>query len=231
MRAWVFLFIFLIGCEQALQTIPTSDLSSQQEVTQETDPCALILCKPTEVCKGGSCVCPTDTKRCGDACVSELNCCSDSDCGKGYCVQGNCITDCQYGQVFEDGECQCAPDRKLCEEQGKCIAKTSCCIHSQCDRNERCVPTSFRTRLCFEADGKKICRLLVDNERSEFIEIANHNFEAQIATFFSDKSVNFVIGNQTLKLAAQTPTDLLGVTIFHEGVDEVGGFCKADEEE
>lgn len=232
MRAWVLLFIFLLGCQPALQATPTSEIEQPaQETQQETDSCASVLCKPDEVCKGGVCGCPSDMKKCGDACISELSCCTDADCGEGHCASGTCITTCAFGEEFVNDECQCTSERKYCEEQDKCIPRNSCCIHTQCERNERCVPTNLRTHLCFEFGDKKICRLLADNERSELVDIGNQSFRAQALDFFSDGSVEFLVDNETRSLTPNKPFVLRGVSIFSEEGDEVGGFCKADEED
>lgn len=222
---WKYLFLFILliltACEPAIKTIPTSQyFPTEQNITQETeqitpqetiqelqDPCANILCQSGQTCKNGNC----------ELIQQE--------------IKSETPTLCNYGQIWEDGECTCAEGRFWCPEQNKCIQNGDCCLHSQCKRFERCVPTQYRVRLCIQDQTGKLCRLLADNNRTEIIAIGGTDVRIGAANWYSDESINFTLNNQTSLLKPKQTIELFSATIYSENFEEYGGFCKLDEED
>jgi len=223
----------LAACEPALETRPTSEFeqaptpSGQQQI--QIDPCADVSCEQNMICEEGSCVCDAGMKSCNGACIAQDACCSDADCASGTCQNNTCVLQCDFGEVFEDGECQCAEDRKYCREQDKCIPLDSCCIHAQCDSFERCVPLQTRARLCAEFDGKSTCRMLADIGFDDRITINDKSFIVEGDQWLNDGSVTFSIDNETLTLHKNERKALGNIIFYQEGAEELGGFCKRDD--
>ena len=227
--------LILAACEPALQTIPTSEYKSLEATTETVDLCKDVNCTGGQVCQAGNCGCPTGKKLCNNDCISSTECCTDDDCDSGNCQDGVCLEakECKFGEELKKGECRCAEDKFYCGEQGKCIDRTDCCIHSQCKSFERCVPTNWRTSLCIQIEEKKQCKLLSDLNRTELYEIKDNEFRIGATDWWNDGSITFNFSNESIRLR---PNELksyetANATLFHEGIEVIGGFCKEDEDD
>jgi hypothetical protein len=233
---FVLFLIFLVACQPYIQAVPTSERQAPVEAelsAPETDNCAEVACPSGQTCIDGKCSCPFGEKMCDGDCIDQDGCCADNDCASGVCEDGRCeaTPDCEYGEVFKNGECQCAADKTYCKEQGKCIDRGDCCVHSQCDRFNRCVETGWRVSLCARVDEKKLCKVLADLGRTEEFEIKGTEFTAKPLMWLSDGSVDINISNTTIRISENVTTSYGNITLFQEGIEVTGGFCKEDEDE
>lgn len=227
------LLIFVIACNPSLDTAPTSQRSVPVEIVPVAeDLCAAVSCPVGMICSAGNCMCSSGMKECDNACIDSDACCSNADCDSGTCEDGKCViaTECEFGEILKNGECRCAPDKIYCGEQDKCIDREDCCVHSQCNRFERCVPTNWRASLCVKFGEKKSCKVLADHERTEFFKINDVEYRAGAVEWWSDGSVTFMIENESVRIGENVTIPHLNASFFHEGIDVVGGFCKEDEE-
>ncbi len=231
------LLIFLIACQPEVRTIPTSEYQAPVEgtVSQQTiDLCANITCTAGKTCQQGNCACPSGKKQCGDDCISKDSCCTNDDCDTGNCEDGICMEakECRINEESKEGECQCAKDKVYCKEQGKCIDKDDCCVHSQCDRFERCVPTNWRTSFCIKIEDKKLCKLVSDLNRTETFDVKDNEFEVTPTDWWNDESISFLVNNESIRLNTNETKliEEINATLFHEGAEITGGFCKEDED-
>ncbi len=226
------LLIFLIACTTTdTWTVPTAQKEAQQEVEQ-IDACKEVSCPTGQTCDNGQCVCTTG-KLCDGECISNNACCTNSDCDEGICQENKCVIPgkCQINEEFADGECRCAPNTLYCAEQDRCIERGKCCVHTQCGRFERCVPTQYRTSLCVKIGEKKFCRIVSDIGREEEFTVLNQSFEAKPTNWFEDRSIELILNNQTVTIPENSTITFENSTLYHEGVQIVGGFCKEDEDE
>ena len=237
--------IFLVACEADLQAVPTSQHQAPVEaqasnITKVSVPaqnaCANVTCSGGQVCHAGNCACPGGKKLCDTECVDSDACCIDSDCDTGICDNGTCSSsakECRFGEELKSGECQCAKDFIYCREQGKCIARNSCCIHAQCHRFERCVETNWRTSFCIKIEEKKLCKSIADNKRPAVFDIKASTFKVNATDWLSNQSIRFAFENESIILAPnQTMVyESANATLFQEGLTVTGGFCKEEAED
>gem|GEM_PF-3717211 len=207
------LLLILAACEPTLRTIPTSELQNtnteQIESNSQTDPCENILCLSGQFCNQGKC----------EKIEPEVE-----------TVELEIPTVCAFGEVFEGEECTCEEGRYWCGEQQRCIPNGDCCVHTQCDRFERCVPTQLRVRLCADLPTGKLCRLLSDNGRKELAVINSIDMRLGVANWFNNESINFTLNNDSLLLSRNQKAELMGSIFHYETFEEYGGFCKLDED-
>lgn len=231
-RYLLILFLILASCEPALQTIPTSEYQPAVDVThQTTDLCSDVQCLEGQTCNQGKCECKEETKLCNNKCIPDEACCTDKDCEQGTCEKGQCTTvECTIGEEYEDGECQCQEDMMYCTEQKKCIDKKSCCRHQECDSFQRCVPTNYKTSLCIKIEDKKLCKTFADQERSELYTVLDEDFKVKPTDWWNDQSITFEINNQTIRIKQNETVALTNATLFLEGFEKIGGYCKEDED-
>lgn len=234
---FILFLIFLAACQPYVQSTPTSQyqriVDTELSEQTQTDSCESVACQSGQVCKDGKCTCPFGEKKCGNACIERNACCLDNDCVSGACDEGKCVPapDCEFGETYKNGECQCASGKTYCKEQGKCIGRNDCCVHSQCNRFERCVKTDWKTSLCAKVDEKKVCRIIAEKKRLEHFDVKGNEFRVSVMNWLSDGSIDFNVSNTTIRLA-ENETKLYGeVTLFQEGIEVTGGFCKEDEDE
>ncbi len=234
--------VLLAACEPALHTIPTSEHQSPVEeelVVELQDVCEDVTCPTGQVCQEGACGCPTGKKLCDEKCITSSACCTDDDCDSGSCEKSVCVTpeECRFNEEWKDGECACAEDHIYCREQDKCIGRNDCCVHSQCDRFQRCVPTNLRASFCIKIDEKKQCKIISDLNRTELFEVKDYDFRINATEWWHDGSVTFSVNNESVHLDANATQKYsnetldVNVTLFHEGIEITGGFCKDDEED
>ncbi len=232
--------ILLAACGPAINTIPTSEYVPPYEPPAESKPvisvdqCQDVTCPEGQTCREGECTCSSSKKVCGEECIDKDECCTSEDCSSGYCKEGVCFAaeECKYGEVLKSGECDCGPDMKLCPEQNKCIKREACCIHGQCSgaKYERCVPTGWTTRFCLETNEKEICRSLADNNREEYLSL-EESLRVKATDWWSDGSITFTINNESIRIDEGKTQKYNNITIFHEGIEATGGFCKEDDVE
>ncbi len=232
---FILLLILLAACQPYIQAVPTSERQAPVEAelsAPETDSCAAVTCPTGQTCTSGKCTCPFGEKMCDNECIDKDACCTDKECPSGVCTDGECAAapDCNYGETFKKGECQCASDKTYCKEQGKCIERDDCCVHSQCDTFERCVPTDFRVSLCAKVDEKKICKIVAERNRTELYEIKESVFTVRPLKWLSDGSIELNVSNETIRLAENVTTAYGNVTLFQEGIEVTGGYCEEDED-
>jgi len=233
---FILILIFLVACgPAALKAVPTSQYQPPVEAEQKetlSDTCETITCPSGQTCSEGKCTCPTGQKSCEKECVNEESCCTDKDCEAGFCDEGTCKVPekCGYGESFKNGECECAKDRVYCKEQDKCLERGDCCIHGQCKAFERCVETDWKTSLCAQVDRKKVCKIIADRGKAELFEIFGNEFRAYALKFLEDGSVEFNISNQSTIISENQTIKYSNVTLFQEGIETTGGFCKEDED-
>lgn len=231
------LLILLVACQPAIQTVPTSEYQPLVDVETEViaDACAGINCPNDQVCKEGTCSCPTGEKLCDGKCIDKDACCTDNDCDTGLCVDGDCkvAEECKFGEELKKGTCGCEEDKIYCSSQEKCIGRGDCCVHTECDNFERCVPTGWRVSFCIRIEEKKVCKMLADNERVELFDVKGNDFRVDAVDWLSDGSITFTVNNESITLGKdQTISiDELNATVFQEGIDVTGGFCKEDTQE
>jgi hypothetical protein len=234
---FILFLIFLAACQPYIQSTPTSQyqgtVATELSEENQTDSCATVACPSGQVCQEGKCGCPFGEKKCDNVCIDKKACCVDADCASKACNEGKCVPapDCEFGETYKNGECQCAAGKVYCREQGKCIAKDGCCVHSQCDNFERCVETGWRTSLCAKVDEKKTCKIIAERKRLELFEIKGNEFRVNAIAWLSDGSVDFNVSNKTIRLAENITSEYGNVTLFQEGIEVIGGFCKEDEDE
>ena len=234
------LLVFLIACQPETHTIPTSeyqppvDASVNVKVQQTNNLCKDINCTIGKVCKEGTCMCPSGKKVCEDDCIPASDCCTYEDCKSGSCEDGNCVEaqECRLKEEFKKGECQCDSNSFYCKEQGKCLKRGSCCVHTECDRFERCVPTNWRASFCIKIDDKKICEIISDLNRTETFDVKDNEFKVKPTDWWSDESVSLLVNNESMRLVKDETklVEEINATLFHEGVEITGGFCKEDED-
>lgn len=232
------LLIFLIACQPEVRTIKTSEYQAPVEGTvqqETTDACANLTCTAGKTCQAGNCVCPSGKKACGDDCIAEASCCDDDDCESGTCEDGECVEakECGLNEESRKGKCACKKDMYLCKEQNKCLNSGDCCIHTDCDSFERCVPTNYRASFCIEIEEKKQCKIVSDLNRTQDFEVKDNEFEVLPTDWWNDKTITFSVNNESIRLATNE-TKLIeetNATIFHEGMEIVGGYCKEDEDD
>lgn len=229
-RALLLVFlVFLAACEPALQTRPTSEYQLPEETSDEpVNLCADVSCNENEECYQGDCICEEGYKTCNNTCIPDDQCCTTDDCAEGTCEQGICVQDCHFGETFEDNACDCGSDRKYCPEQDRCIPRDACCVHSQCDRDQRCVPVQLRARLCLETDNKTKCRLLADNGRDEVVAVNNVDYRLEATNWWNDNTITFTVNNETIRLDKNDQHTLANIAFYYENFEEVGGYCKED---
>lgn len=221
------ILLVLAACsEPSLRALPT-----ENPETVNAEPgnlCDDVTCPNNQFCQNGECTCLDNQKLCNGECIQQDSCCSEADCDTGHCIDGACI-DCPYGMSFQDGQCRCANDKKWCPEQNKCIDRDDCCIHQLCNAFERCVPTIWRTQLCFEQENKKTCRLLTDTGFDEVVAINGTEYRVKPANWWQDGSISFRINNQTVRVAENQRLEHDNIILYHESIEEFGGYCKIDE--
>ncbi|HLF54159.1 MAG TPA: hypothetical protein VI612_00375 [Candidatus Nanoarchaeia archaeon] len=224
------LLIFLIACTTTdTWTVPTAQRNVSPE--QETNACENVSCPTGQTCDNGQCACTTG-KLCDGECISNNACCTSSDCDEGICQDNECAIPgkCKIGEEFADGECRCASNTLYCAEQDRCIERGNCCVHTQCERFQRCVPTQYRASLCVKIGEKKFCRIVSDIGREETFTVLNQSFEAKSTQWFADNSIELILNNRTVTLPENSTITFNESIIYHEGVQIVGGFCKEDED-
>lgn len=227
----LFALVFLIACtpQADVWSIPSAD--RVQDTVELADACEGVTCPAGQLCTNGACGCPTSQKQCAGGCISEDACCTHDDCPGAACENGACVTQrCAYGEVFENGECGCPSDAIYCSEQGKCIDKNACCFHTQCPSFERCVPTQYRSRICVEFPEKIFCGLVSDTGRVEVFNVLNYTFRVQPTAWYADESIDFVINEEDISIAANNTIDYGDAELSHEAIEVFGGYCKEDED-
>ncbi len=219
----VFLLFFLAACEDATvkTTVPFNGTRVENITTSACE------CSAGETCENGKCVCKGKT--CQGRCIPVNACCTSAECGDGECVSGKCVsTICPLGEELYQGECICAQGMVRCKEQNKCIDQKSCCHSGQCDRTERCVPTVWKASVCVEAEGRKICRALADNNRTE--QITTLDLRLKPIAWSNNGNITLTVNNSTFQLAKNQKRPFDSLTIYQEGIEVIGGFCKEDED-
>ena len=218
----VFLLLFLAACEDATikKTVPFNDtLSSDANVNS-------CECASGETCENGKCICAGKT--CQGKCIPANACCTSAECD-GKCINGKCIsTICPLGEEFYDGECICSAGKFRCAEQGKCIDQKSCCHSGQCYRDFRCVPTVWKVSVCAKIDGRKICRTLSDNNRTEQI-ITETYFSLKPTAWWNNGNITLLVNNETFQLAQNQTRMFKSVEFHQEGIEIIGGSCKEED--
>jgi|SRR3989344_2332436 len=221
--------IFLTACaDNAIRTAPFNGTTQENTTVNVTTGCE--QCNTGETCKNNQCVCAGKT--CEGVCIAANECCTSAECGSGTCVRHQCkapIT-CAFNEEFREGECLCVSGYSRCQEQNKCIKVGACCHSGNCARGERCVPTIWRTSVCFQLQGKKTCRLLADNNRSELVTINDIDYRFNVLTWSNNGNITLAINNQTLQLANNQSIPFASNALLQEGINEIGGTCKEDED-
>lgn len=224
-----FILFFITACaNDAVRTTPFNGTTQEQIAQNITLGCG--QCAAGEVCKNDKCTCIGKT--CEGKCLSANSCCTSAECGNGACVNNKCNSApiCDLNEEFRAGECLCAAGHSRCQEQGKCIKIGSCCFSGNCARGDRCVPTVWRSSVCFEIGEKKTCRLMADNNRTELVTIDAVDYRLKILDWSNNGNITLSAGNLTVQLAKNQSRPFAGHTIFQEGIDEIGGVCKEDED-
>ncbi len=230
------LLVLLIACQPEVRTIPTSEYQPPIDTTvqQTVDLCKDVNCTAGKVCRQGNCVCPSEKKACENDCIPKADCCTGKDCASEICEDGKCLEpkECRINEEFKSGECKCAKDKVYCKDQNKCIDSGDCCIHGNCDSFERCVPTNWITSFCIKIEDKKICKILSDLNRTESYEVKDNEFEVKPTDWWQNESVTILVNNESMRLAMNETkrVEEVNATLFHEGVQITGGFCKEDED-
>src|SRR3989344_6793986 len=222
-----FILILITACaDDAVRTVPFNGTDALQTSANVTLDCG--TCASGETCRNNQCVCTGKT--CEGKCLAANACCTSAECGSGACVGNKCVSKptCAFNEEFSDGECICARGYSRCQDQGKCIKTDSCCFQGNCARGDRCVPTVWRSSVCFKIGDKKTCRLLADNNRTELVTVDNLDYRLKIVEWHSNGNITLVAGNATLQLAKNDSVPFANNFIFQEGIDEIGGFCKED---
>jgi hypothetical protein len=230
------ILIFLIACQPEVRTIPTSEYKTpvEGEIAQQTqDLCASVTCLAGKTCLEGECACPTGKKECGEDCIAENACCDDKDCESGSCVDGECVAaqECKLREELKKGKCACASGYYFCKDQNRCIASDDCCVHTECDTFERCVLTNYRTSFCIQSPDKKVCRIISDLNKTELFIVQDLEFRVQATDWWNDDTTTIAIDNQSIRLKANETHEFGNVTVYQEGIQIVGGYCKEDEDD
>jgi hypothetical protein len=230
----VFVLFFLTACGGEIQAEPVGDeKESNVKVVEPTKTsCDKVKCALPTICDEGKCVCPDGQMKCGIECVPKDGCCKDSDCSEGKCVQSQCVltTECSYGEEFIDGECGCVEGYKYCEQQEKCIARDNCCTYLNCGSFQKCVRTTYGVSLCIQSGVKKSCKFVSDNGRADLYNLGNGSIRAGALRFLVD-TVEFQIENLTVVLEPDVHTDVMGMDVWQEEFEVMGGFCRYEDDD
>jgi hypothetical protein len=88
-------------------------------------------CDVGKDCADGKCSCPEGEQACGASCITQVECCTDADCGDGgTCVDGTCL--CPVEKASCGGTCvDLAADGANC---GSCnnVCVTGGCVNGAC---------------------------------------------------------------------------------------------------
>ncbi len=233
-RYFFILLLILAACETALQTIPTSEYTKPAASEPTENPCEGVSCTNGQICQDGICTCGANEKLCDNKCIDENACCTNDDCDSGNCENNVCTApeECKFGEELKKGECKCTSDKIYCEEQDTCIDREACCMHTECDKFERCVPTLLRSSICLRMGEKKICKAIGGNGRAEIFNAQEHAFRITAQDWWGDGSITFEINDETIRVPQNGTVEYTpaNATIFHEGIEVIGGYCKEDEE-
>lgn len=93
-------------------------------------------CCAGSVCKDDRCVCGANRQRCGKACITGDQCCTNRDC--------------PHNLRCDDNRCRCPENLQRC--RNRCIPKDRCCEHSDCPGDQRCIENE-----CGCPQGQKLC--------------------------------------------------------------------------
>ncbi len=196
------------------------------------DKCAEVTCGANMHCDSGQCLCTGGFKQCGDGCISESKCCSNSDCGPGRtCDAGVCVERpvCGYLETWDDGdkECACVEDAKFCAEQGKCVPAESCCWHTVCDDDQRCAVTTYSGTVCIKADTKK-CKIVHEDGRVEGFFFPQGRYDVQVTRVLEGGMFDLKVNEEVLRRLDinETTTSNDNVTIYVESMQTFGGYCR-----
>jgi len=135
--------------------------------------------------------------------------------------------DCKPGEELKEGKCTCKEGYRFCETQNRCIKENSCCKSHNCRSFEYCVPTKYTTNLCIKKDNIKMCKSLTEDRPHDEIEIQDKRYEIEVTQFLEGK-IKFKINNKEVELKPQTEAMFEGMTIWTDGLEEAGGYCREE---
>lgn len=234
--ALLVVLVLISGCsDETIEAQPVSEATAEVvlEANVTMDPCENIACGANSHCDNGNCVCDADYKQCNDACITKSACCTDTDCAVGkVCKDSACTeTGCSYYQKYDYAKktCVCNDQAKWCASQNKCIPKDNCCIHSNCDSSEACVPTQFLASVCIQKD-KKMCRGLPEGRRESFVFSTDARYSVVLKGVLQDGKVLLAVDDKDISLSVKETYNLgSNVTLFIEDeLDIMGGNCREE---
>ena len=76
---------------------------------------------------------------------------------------------------------------------------------------------------------KKFCRHIADNGRVEVFNLLDQSFRISAENWNSDETVKIIINEEELVVAKKEINFGENTTIYHEGIETIGGYCKEDE--
>lgn len=88
----------------------------------------------------------------------------------------------------------------------------------------------WRASVCTEVDGRKICRTVADNNRTEQIITKTTQLSLKPVSWWNNGNITLTVNNNTFQLAENQTKTVDSLIIYQEGIEVIGGFCKEDED-
>jgi hypothetical protein len=83
-----------------------------------------------------------------------------------------------------------------------------------------------------EAPDKKVCRTISDLNKTELYTLKDLEFRVQATGWWNDNSTTIAIGNESIRLKTNEEAEFeQNITIYQEGIQIIGGYCKEDEDD
>jgi len=225
----VCLFLLTSCSSNTIKASPVVDSKSiDVEVNIKSDVCSGVLCKSTETCVSGECVCSEGFKNCNKVCIPDSACCTSGDCSTGEVCENNaCIKHvCGFNEVYDTSkkDCVCGSGAKWCESQQKCIPLKNCCQDTDCGSDYRCADTFVISSVCVDDQTRK-CKSIVEG-RSERFYIKGVSYDILVKEI-SDSLIVLKINDLDIDpLPIKVPYVENDADIFFESAEMVGGVCK-----
>ncbi len=221
--------VLVSACGQT--TIKATPLNNT--VPQPMDACAEKQCGENQYCDAGVCMCSGGFKKCGDKCIAERLCCTNTECPVGkVCASGVCADRplCGFNEQWDSAskQCFCADGAKFCQEQGKCIPAKSCCTHSDCQYgDQRCAAVTYSASVCLSYGTRK-CRVAHEGVPTEMITTAG-DFNVLLQNVLEGPLFDLKVNNDSIRRIRINESNNLmngSVKVYIESMTVFGGYCR-----
>jgi hypothetical protein len=226
------ILVLVSACGQT--TIKATPLNNTPPTV--VDPYANVSCGENAYNNAGTCMCAGGFKKCGDKCIAQRLCCSNSEClsADKVCTNGVCVDRpiCAYNQVWDLGfkECLCKEGTKFCQAQGKCIDEKSCCDYMDCRfGQERCAATTYSASVCMSA-GMRKCRVVNEGVPTQFA-IPAGEFTVLLQNVFEGPVFDLKVNNDSLRRLHINESNKIAngsINLYVESMEIFGGYCRQE---